>query len=176
MAAVVLVRWYCCTSKTHTQGRQRGRRTHTKNDQACCCTPACVTHKLGTSRKIIHHQTVQLQTRKRSCLPACCPSTHARADWTTALSPFTPTTKPQVEWFAPRPVWEFFTKFNVPKNQTKWTSRLKCNLYYYRTNYLGLLLLSLAGAFVRAPLGLAASALLLTALLCFNDPFAATLK
>lgn len=84
--------------------------------------------------------------------------------------------KNQVDWFAPRPLWEFFTKFNVPKNQTKWTSRLKCNLYYYRTNYLGLLLLALAGAFLRAPLGMAASALLLTALLCFNDPFAATLK
>lgn len=82
----------------------------------------------------------------------------------------------EVEWFAPRPLWEFFTKFNVPKNQTKWTSRLKCNLYYYRTNYLGLLLLGLAGAFLRQPWGLAASALLLVALLCFNDPFAATIN
>jgi hypothetical protein len=27
----------------------------------------------------------------------------------------------------PRPVWEFCSGFSIPKNQAKWTSRLKCN-------------------------------------------------
>lgn len=82
----------------------------------------------------------------------------------------------QVDWLAPRPIWEFFSKFSIPKNQTKWTSRLKCNVYYYRTNYLGILVLGLLGVFLRLPWGLLASALGLSALLCFNDPFAAGLK
>ncbi|KAJ7283104.1 hypothetical protein O6H91_Y347500 [Diphasiastrum complanatum] len=42
----------------------------------------------------------------------------------------------EVEWSTPpRPLAEFFSKFTVPKTRAKWTSRLKCNLYYYRTNY-----------------------------------------
>jgi hypothetical protein len=82
----------------------------------------------------------------------------------------------QVDYFAPRPLWEFFQKFTIPKNQTKWTSRLKCNVYYYRTNYLGVLVLALLVAFLWQPLSLLASALCITALLSFNDPFAATVK
>lgn len=33
----------------------------------------------------------------------------------------------EVELKAPRAAWEFFASFTIPKNQTKWTSRLKCN-------------------------------------------------
>ena len=82
----------------------------------------------------------------------------------------------QVEWFAPRPIWEFFSNFSIPKNQTKWTSRLKCNAYYYRTNYLGILTLALLAVFLRQPWGLLASVLSIVALLCFNDPFASSIK
>lgn len=82
----------------------------------------------------------------------------------------------QVDWLAPRPVWEFFSKFSIPKNQTKWTSRLKCNVYYYRTNYLAVLVLALLAAFFRQPLSLLASGLSILALLCFNDPFTAAVK
>lgn len=28
---------------------------------------------------------------------------------------------------APRPIWEVCSGVSIPKNQTKWTSRLKCN-------------------------------------------------
>lgn len=83
---------------------------------------------------------------------------------------------PQVDWFAPRPIWEFFSKFSIPKNQTKWTSRLKCNVYYYRTNYLAILMLALLAVFIRQPLSLVASALSILGLLCFNDPFTAAVK
>lgn len=82
----------------------------------------------------------------------------------------------QVDWLAPRPVWEFLTKFSIPKNQSKWTSRLKCNAYYYRTNYLLLLVLALVAAFLRQPLSLLAAALSITGLLSFNDPFAVSIK
>ena len=40
-----------------------------------------------------------------------------------------------MEWAAPpRSPKEFFAKFTPPKNGSKWTSRLKCNVYFYRTN------------------------------------------
>lgn len=83
---------------------------------------------------------------------------------------------PQVDWLAPRPVSEFFSKFSIPKNHSKWTSRLKCNAYYYRTSYLALLAASLALALLRRPLGLLGAALALLALLVFNDPFTVSLK
>jgi hypothetical protein len=82
----------------------------------------------------------------------------------------------QVEWLAPRPIWEFLSKFSIPKNQNKWSSRLKCNVYYYRTNYLFLLAISLLAAFFRKPLSLLAAFLALIALLTFNDPFTNSLK
>eukprot|EP00878_Enallax_costatus_P043280 GHUV01051164.1.p1 GENE.GHUV01051164.1~~GHUV01051164.1.p1 ORF type:complete len:125 (-),score=31.09 GHUV01051164.1:431-805(-) len=82
----------------------------------------------------------------------------------------------QVDWKAPRPIWEFVSKFSVPKNHNKWTSRLKCNVYYYRTNYLIILALALVVAFLRRPLSLVAATCSLLALLSFNDPFAVSLK
>eukprot|EP00775_Hariotina_reticulata_P011242 gene11242-11391_t len=82
----------------------------------------------------------------------------------------------EVEWLAPRPIWEFLSKFNIPKNQSKWSSRLKCNVYYYRTNYLFLLTTCLVAAFFRKPLSLLAAFLALIALLTFNDPFTNSLK
>jgi hypothetical protein len=33
----------------------------------------------------------------------------------------------EAELGKPRAAWEFLSGFTVPKNQTKWTSRLKCN-------------------------------------------------
>lgn len=33
----------------------------------------------------------------------------------------------EAELLRPRAAWEFFSGFSVPKNKTKWTSRLKCN-------------------------------------------------
>ncbi|KAI8474091.1 MAG: PRA1 family protein-domain-containing protein [Monoraphidium minutum] len=82
----------------------------------------------------------------------------------------------ETELKAPRAAWEFFSGFSIPKNQTKWTSRLKCNVYYYISNYLLLLALCLAGFLLRRPLGLAGAGLSLLALLCFNDPFAAAVN
>jgi hypothetical protein len=49
----------------------------------------------------------------------------------------------QVDWNTrPRPVTEFFAKFTPPKTQGKLTSRLKCNVYYYRANYFCFLIFS----------------------------------
>ncbi|KAF8057756.1 PRA1A2 [Scenedesmus sp. PABB004] len=84
----------------------------------------------------------------------------------------------EVDWAAPRPVWEFLqvSKFSVPNSHSKWTSRLKCNAYYYRTNYLALLAAALAAGLARRPLGLLGAAIALAAALAFNDPFAASLN
>jgi hypothetical protein len=87
-----------------------------------------------------------------------------------------PPTLHQVELQAPRPLWEFCTKFSIPKNQAKWSSRAKCNAYYYRSNYLAILGLALLGALLRTPRALLGGALGLLALLCLNDPFAAAFK
>ncbi len=71
---------------------------------------------------------------------------------------------------------EFISKLSVPKNQSKWTSRLKCNVYYYRTNYLVLLVLCAAGMLMRNPLALLGVLSLLLALASFNDPFTTGMK
>ena len=63
----------------------------------------------------------------------------------------------------PRPVTEFFAKFTPPKTQGKLTSRLKCNIYYYRANYFFFLIFSFVVAFFRNPW-----ALLATAMACFS--------
>jgi hypothetical protein len=49
-------------------------------------------------------------------------------------------------------------------------------VYYYRTNYVAVLLLALLLACMRQPLALLAAVLSLLVLLCFNDPFTSSLK
>jgi len=73
----------------------------------------------------------------------------------------------EVEWNAPpKHPREFFQKFTQPKNMAKWKSRLKCNLYYYRTNYFIIICVTLGLAFAFRPLSLVIVALLLLAVLC----------
>lgn len=78
----------------------------------------------------------------------------------------------EVDWKAPRPASEFFQKFSPPKSSSKWTSRVKCNVYYYRTNYLILFLLSFFLVFLANPLALGAVFVCTVAALTLNDPFA----
>mmetsp|Transcript_39831 Transcript_39831/g.113006 ORF Transcript_39831/g.113006 Transcript_39831/m.113006 type:complete len:223 (-) Transcript_39831:16-684(-) len=79
----------------------------------------------------------------------------------------------EVEWNSPpRPLSEFFTKFTPPKNQSKWSSRVKCNIYYYRTNYLVVVLLGYIAAFIRNPFALLGLANALLGALMLNDSFA----
>eukprot|EP00271_Cylindrocystis_brebissonii_P006734 TRINITY_DN19514_c0_g1_i1.p1 TRINITY_DN19514_c0_g1~~TRINITY_DN19514_c0_g1_i1.p1 ORF type:complete len:212 (-),score=21.22 TRINITY_DN19514_c0_g1_i1:517-1152(-) len=83
----------------------------------------------------------------------------------------------EVEWSAaPRPLSEFFQRFTSPKNYSKWTGRLKCNFYYYRTNYFALLILVLTLAFLRNPSALVAVFLTALSLACMNDSFALALS
>jgi hypothetical protein len=76
----------------------------------------------------------------------------------------------------PRPVTEFFAKFSPPKTRGKLTSRLKCNIYYYRANYFCFLIFSFVVAFCRNPWALLATATACFSLLCTNDSFAQTLS
>jgi hypothetical protein len=73
-------------------------------------------------------------------------------------------------------VWECVSRFSIPKSRAKWGARAKCNVYYYRTNYLAVLTLALGLGLARTPLAAAGAAALLLAALSFNDPFAAALK
>jgi len=83
----------------------------------------------------------------------------------------------EVEWSsAPRPLTEFFQRFTVPKNQSKWTSRLKCNVYYYRTNYFATLFLLLTLSFIRSPLNIVPSILFFLSVACLNDSFCIALN
>ncbi|MQL81586.1 hypothetical protein Taro_014035 [Colocasia esculenta] len=54
----------------------------------------------------------------------------------------------EVDWSSPpRPVSEFFSRFAFPRSYSKWSSRLKCNLYYYRTNYFIVIIFILGSVF-----------------------------
>ena len=89
----------------------------------------------------------------------------------------TASTPSQVDWnMRPRPLTEFFARFTPPKSQGKLTSRLKCNIYYYRANYFALLVLSFVVAFFRNPFALFACAMSCLSLLCANDSFAQSMS
>ncbi|KAJ6432595.1 hypothetical protein OIU84_019770 [Salix udensis] len=80
----------------------------------------------------------------------------------------------EIDWTSPpRPLNEFFSKFTIPRSYSKWSSRLKCNLYYYRTNYFLLILLILGVACILRPLAILATALSALAIAFFNDRYAA---
>ncbi|CAI0443347.1 unnamed protein product [Linum tenue] len=81
----------------------------------------------------------------------------------------------EVDWSSPpRPLNEFFSKFNITRSYPKWSSRLKCNLYYYRTNYFILIVLTLGVACIMRPLAIVAAALTALSLAFLNDSFAVT--
>ncbi|XP_015897004.1 PRA1 family protein A1 [Ziziphus jujuba] len=81
----------------------------------------------------------------------------------------------EVDWSSPpRPFSEFFSRFTVPRSYPKWNSRLKCNLYYYRTNYFILIIFILGLGFLRRPLALLAAFLTALSIAFLNDSFAGT--
>ncbi|KAM3205211.1 PRA1 family protein A1 isoform X2 [Capsicum annuum] len=81
----------------------------------------------------------------------------------------------EVEWSSPpRPLSEFFSRFTFPRSYSKWNSRLKCNLYYYRTNYFIMIVVILALGFLRRPLASVAALLTTLSIAFLNDSFAGT--
>ncbi|OWM81782.1 hypothetical protein CDL15_Pgr007820 [Punica granatum] len=76
----------------------------------------------------------------------------------------------EVDWSSPpRPLAEFFSKFTVPRSYAKWNSRLKCNLYYYRTNYFIMVVVILGLGFLRRPLAIVAALLTALSIAILND-------
>ncbi|PPR96775.1 hypothetical protein GOBAR_AA23891 [Gossypium barbadense] len=81
----------------------------------------------------------------------------------------------EVDWSSPpRPLSEFFSRFTVPRSYAKWNSRLKCNLYYYRTNYFILIVLIVGLGFLRRPVAVLAEILTALSIAFLNDSFAGT--
>ncbi|XP_010920498.1 PRA1 family protein A1 isoform X2 [Elaeis guineensis] len=81
----------------------------------------------------------------------------------------------EVDWSSPpRPVTEFFSRFTVPRSYSKWNSRLKCNLYYYRTNYFIMIVFILGIGFLFRPLAILATILTSLSIAFLNDSFAVT--
>ncbi|XBJ18391.1 hypothetical protein VPH35_009570 [Triticum aestivum] len=81
----------------------------------------------------------------------------------------------EVDWSTPpRPVPEFFSRFTVPRSYSKWTSRLKCNLYYYRTNYFILIMFILGLGFLWKPVAILAAFMTGFSIAFLNDSFAVT--
>lgn len=81
----------------------------------------------------------------------------------------------EVEWSSPpRPVSEFFSRFTLPRSFSKWSSRLKCNLYYYRTNYFLMIVFILGIGFLRKPLAVIAALSTGLSIAFLNDSFAVT--
>ncbi len=83
----------------------------------------------------------------------------------------------QVDWSQPpRPVSEFFSRFSIPKTQQKLQQRFKCNVYYYRSNYALIVLVSFVIAFIRRPTALLSILAFGFGSLCLNDTFATMLR
>uniref|UniRef100_A0A804Q1F4 PRA1 family protein n=1 Tax=Zea mays TaxID=4577 RepID=A0A804Q1F4_MAIZE len=81
----------------------------------------------------------------------------------------------EVDWSTPpRTVSEFFSRFTVPRSYSKWTSRLKCNLYYYRTNYFILIMFILGMGFLWKPVAILAAFMTGLSIAFLNDSFAVT--
>ncbi|KAF6176004.1 hypothetical protein GIB67_032627 [Kingdonia uniflora] len=81
----------------------------------------------------------------------------------------------EVDWSSPpRPLTEFFSRFTIPRSYSKWNSRLKCNLYYYRTNYFLMIIFILGLGFIRRPLAIIAAILTGLSIAFLNDSFAVT--
>lgn len=81
----------------------------------------------------------------------------------------------EVDWSSPpRPISEFFSRFTVPRSYAKWNSRLKCNLYYYRTNYFLMIVFILGIGFLRRPLAIVAALLTALSIAFLNDSFSGT--
>ncbi|KAF8006316.1 hypothetical protein BT93_K0572 [Corymbia citriodora subsp. variegata] len=81
----------------------------------------------------------------------------------------------EVDWsLPPRPLPEFFSRFTLPRSYARWSSRLKCNLYYYRTNYFIMIVVILALGFLRRPLAIVAALLTTFSIAILNDSFAGT--
>ncbi|XP_024949362.1 PRA1 family protein A1-like isoform X2 [Citrus sinensis] len=81
----------------------------------------------------------------------------------------------EVDWSSPpRPLSEFFSRFTVPRSSAKWNSRLKCNLYYYRTNYFIMITVILGLGFLRRPVAIIAALLTALSIAFLNDSFAGT--
>ncbi|XP_023636779.1 PRA1 family protein A1 [Capsella rubella] len=79
----------------------------------------------------------------------------------------------EVDWSSPpRPPSEFFSRFTVPKSFAKWDSRLKCNLYYYRTNYFIMIVVILGLGFLTRPLAIFSAVLTALSVAFLNDSFA----
>merc|ERR1712054_498077 len=94
-------------------------------------------------------------------------------DWGTVTSYELVSALREVDWKQrPRSAAEFFTRFTPPKSTSRLQSRVKCNVYYYRTNYIMILLLSLIIAFARNPIGLVAIILMCFSILILNNKFA----
>ena len=67
---------------------------------------------------------------------------------------------------------ECFRNFTYPRSKTKLASRFKCNVYYYRANYVIVILLSYILAFYRNPKAFLALLLAVLAAMFLNDNFA----
>ncbi|XP_057971036.1 PRA1 family protein A1-like [Malania oleifera] len=81
----------------------------------------------------------------------------------------------EVDWSTPpRPLSEFFSRFTLPRSHSKWNSRLKCNLYYYRTNYFIMIIFILGMGFLRRPLAIVAASVTALSIALLNDSFAGT--
>ncbi|KAH1039322.1 hypothetical protein J1N35_041065 [Gossypium stocksii] len=81
----------------------------------------------------------------------------------------------EVDWSSPpRPLPEFFSRFTFPRSYAKWNSRLKCNLYYYRTNYFIMIVVILGLGFLRRPVAILAAMLTALSIAFLNDSFAGT--
>ncbi|XP_059647111.1 PRA1 family protein A1-like [Cornus florida] len=96
-------------------------------------------------------------------------------DWGTVTTEDLVEALREVDWSSPpRPLSEFFSRFTVPRSFSKWNSRLKCNLYYYRTNYFMMIIFILGLGLFRRPLAIVAAALTALSIACLNDSFAGT--
>ncbi|KAF3650184.1 PRA1 family protein A1 [Capsicum annuum] len=113
-------------------------------------------------------------------------------DWGTVTTEDLVEALREVDWSSPpRPLSEFFSRFTFPRSYSKWNSRLKCNLYYYRTNYFIMIVAILvpldlritscafciaALGFLRRPLAIVAALLTTLSVAFLNDSLSVSVE
>lgn len=106
------------------------------------------------------------------CSVSCSPTSYPGVSFSPvsrfALSP--PSSRGVLEFVPPSP-----SSWSVPVNRRKWDARTKCNIYYYRSNYVLVALVSLLAILATRPWSVLPLAWCVMMALATNDTFARSL-
>jgi len=116
---------------------------------------------------------VRALNSRHNVLPVVHTTTARAMDWSHVTLAELLDALREVEWnIRPRPVGEFIQKLKLPKTRQQWLSRMKCNFFFYRTNYAIYSAILFIARFLWRPVVLIAFVLASLSVLILNDTFA----